>query len=306
MVQRKSKLVELVENKVRIFLTGGTGQFGKTFLDQTSGHVIFAPKRNELNLSKKVDVLEALESFMPDVVINASAWTDVPGAELSPGKAYEANLISVESLLFATSKIQAKFIQLSTDYVFDGKSPEPYLEDSKKNPLSIYGESKSQAEDLILENYLDSSYVIRTSWLYSKYRKNFVKTILRKLVLDHENIWVVEDQFGCPTLADDLVQAIYTFCEDDFKTGIYHFANSGSTSWYSFAREIAECSGEDPDRILPIKSPVSGNFVQRPIFSALNTEKFQKVTGMKPALWEDSLRESISGIRMSLESEKSN
>jgi len=304
MVQRKSKLVEIVENEMKILLTGGTGQFGKSFLNQPSSHVIYAPNRNELNLAKKDDVFEALESFMPEVVINSSAWTDVPGAELNPGKAYEANLIGVEALLMATSRIDAKFIQLSTDYVFDGESPEPYLEDSKKNPLSIYGKSKSQAEDLVLEKYLEHSYVIRTSWLYSKYRRNFVKTILQKLLVDRESISVVDDQFGCPTLADDLVQAISIFYENDIKTGVYHFANSGSTSWYLFAKEIAMTSGEDPDRIVPIKTSVTESIVQRPIFSVLNTDKFQRVTGMKPPSWKNSLKDSITGIRLSLESEK--
>lgn len=297
-------MVEIVKSQVRILLTGGTGQFGKSFLNVPSRHVIYAPNRNELNLASKDKVLELLESFMPEVVINSGAWTDVPGAELHPAKAYETNLIGVEALLMATSRVNAKFIQLSTDYVFDGESSEPYVENSKKNPLSIYGKSKSQAEDLILEKYLDHAYVIRTSWLYSKYGKNFVKTISQKLLADRESISVVDDQFGCPTLADDLVRGISSFYEDEIETGVYHFANSGSTSWYLFAREIAIAICEDPDRIVPIKTLASESKVQRPIFSVLSTDKFQRATGVKPPSWKNSLRESITEIILALESEK--
>jgi dTDP-4-dehydrorhamnose reductase len=132
-------MVEIVKNQVRILLTGGTGQFGKSFLNQPSSHLVYAPDRNELDLANKDKVLESLKSFMPEVVINSGAWTDVPGAELNPAKVYETNVIGVEALLMATSTVNAKFIQLSTDYVFDGESSEPYVENSKKNPLSIYG-----------------------------------------------------------------------------------------------------------------------------------------------------------------------
>jgi dTDP-4-dehydrorhamnose reductase len=297
-------MVEIVKNQVRILLTGGTGQFGKSFLNQPSSHVVYAPDRNELDLANKDKVLESLKSFMPEVVINSGAWTDVPGAELNPAKVYETNVIGVEALLMATSTVNAKFIQLSTDYVFDGESSEPYVENSKKNPLSIYGKSKSEAEDLILEKYLDNAYVIRTSWLYSKYGRNFVKTILQKLLADREGISVVNDQFGCPTLADDLVRGISSFYQNDIETGVYHFANSGSTSWYLFAREIAISIGEDPDRIMPVKTEATESNVQRPFFSVLSTEKFQRATGMKPPSWKNSLRDSITQIRMAIESEK--
>jgi len=296
--------VEIVETKMRIFLTGGTGQFGKSFLNHPSNHIIYAPTRNELNLLKKSEVLKVVESFMPDVVINASAWTNVAEAELNPKITYEANLTGVESLLLASKNIHAKFIQLSTDYVFDGKSTKPYLEDSKKNPLSIYGASKSLAEDFIVGNYIENSYIVRTSWLYSAYGNNFVKTILRKLLSDKENVFVVDDQYGCPTLAQDLVQAICTFCEDDIKSGIYHFTNLGSTSWHLFAREIALSAGENPDRVIPIKTPVDREIVERPFFSVLSTNKFETATGKRPPSWEDSLRDSFKGIRMSVESEK--
>ncbi len=297
-------MVEIVKKQVRILLTGGSGQFGKSFLNQPSNHVVYAPDRNELDLANKDKVLESLISFMPEVVINSGAWTDVPGAELNPTKVYETNVIGVEALLMATSIVNAKFIQLSTDYVFDGESSEPYVENSKKNPLSIYGKSKSEAEDLILERYLDNAYVIRTSWLYSKYRRNFVKTILEKLLADREGISVVDDQFGCPTLADDLVRGISKIYQNDIETGVYHFANSGSTSWYFFAREIAISIGEDPERIIPIKTVATESSVQRPTFSVLNTEKFQRATGIKPPTWKESLRDSITQIKMALESEK--
>jgi dTDP-4-dehydrorhamnose reductase len=296
-------MVEIVKDQVRILLTGGTGQFGKSFLNQPSSHVVYAPDRNELDLANKDKVLESLKSFMPEVVINSGAWTDVPGAELNPAKVYETNVIGVEALLMATSTVNAKFIQLSTDYVFDGESSEPYVENSKKNPLSIYGKSKSEAEDLILEKYLDNAYVIRTSWLYSEYGRNFVKTILQKLLADREGISVVNDQFGCPTLADDLVRGISSFYQNDIETGVYHFANSGFTSWYLFAREIAISIGQDPDRIIPMKTVATESNVQRPIFSVLSTEKFQRATGIKPPSWKNSLRDSITQIRMALESE---
>jgi dTDP-4-dehydrorhamnose reductase len=288
---------------MRILLTGATGQLGKTILDQFSNFDIYAPTHESLDLTSHESVSRAVTAFGPDVIINAAAWTDVPRAELCPEETFQINLCAVENLAYIGANLGAKFIQISTDYVFDGNSAEPYKENFVKNPLSVYGLSKSQAEEYLLNEHLEHAYIIRTSWLYSKYGRNFVKSILNKLISDDREIEVVDDQFGSPTLANDLASALELFCKNDYKPGLYHFANTGIASWYSFAQTIAEYSNLKPERIVSIQSKVFENLVRRPSFSVLNTNKYTLMTGKTPPSWHESLLGELPRIRAEVERE---
>lgn len=288
---------------MRILLTGGTGQLGQTILHQFSNCDLYAPARDSLDLTSQESVKSTFSTFRPDVIINTAAWTDVPLAEQQSASTLQANLNAVENLAQAGAQSGARFIQISTDFVFDGFTTIPYEEDSKKNPLSVYGKSKSQAEDYLLSEYPERSYILRTSWLYSRYRKNFVKTILRKLIMQSEKIEVVSDQFGCPTLAKDLANAVEIFSKKSFEPGIYHFANSGVTSWHLFAKTIAQFTDLNPERVVPVATEPSKALVTRPTFSALSTRKYSLVTGELPPAWQESLLGELSRIRNQVESE---
>lgn len=281
---------------MKILLTGGSGQLGRTILDDFSNCEFYAPTRKTLDVTSKESVIRAVSTFKPAVIINTAAWTNVPKAEDCPGEAFDLNVTAVENLVFAGNIVGAKFLQISTDYVFDGKSSIPYQEDSIKNPTSVYGSSKSLAEDFLLSEYPSNSYIIRTSWLFSKYGNNFVKSILKKLVVNDSEIEVVNNQQGCPTLARDFACALEIICKKEMNPGIYHFANSGRATWYSFAQKIAEYSNHDAKRVVPVNSKFSRNQVQRPSFSVLDTSKYSTVTGENPPTWEKSLQAEIKSI----------
>jgi dTDP-4-dehydrorhamnose reductase len=288
---------------MRIFLTGGTGQLGRTFRERFPDHDISAPTRNELDLLNTKDVEAKIAHFKPEIVINTAAWTDVQRAESSSIEAMEINFDSVKNLVDLALMHGSRFIQMSTDFVFDGQTTNPYAEDGVKNPLSNYGVSKSMAEDYINATYSENAFIIRTSWLYSSHRNNFVKSILRNLLRSDSKIQVVNDQFGSPTFSGDLAHALNNFCVKDLDPGIYHYANNGVTSWYLFAREIADYSGFDPARIIPTSTQAVEHIVKRPKFSALDTTKYSTVIGERPPSWQESLMRSLPKIRASAESE---
>ncbi len=289
---------------MRILLTGGSGQLGRSILDQFSNCELHAPTRKSLDVTSTESINSALATFKPDVIINAAAWTNVPKAEECPDEALKLNVNAVEKLAIAGNKIGAKFVQISTDYVFDGKSSIPYQEDSAKNPLSVYGSSKSLAEDFLLSEFPLNSYIIRTSWLYSKYGNNFVKSILKKLIADESELEVVNDQQGSPTLARDFACALEIICKHELTPGVYHFANSGKTTWYSFAQRIAEYSNLNSGKIVPAKSIFSEYQVKRPAFSVLDTSKYLRASGSTPPNWEKSLEAEITLILAEVEREQ--
>lgn len=286
---------------MKILLTGGTGQLGKTILGQFKNCDLYAPTRENMDLTDRMAVEGVMSAFKPDVIVNAAAWTNVPQAEMFPEKAFKVNLEAVKVLAQAGSRFGAKFIQISTDYVFDGESSSPYKENDGKNPLSLYGLSKSMAEDYLQTAHADEAYVIRTSWLYSRYGSNFVKSILKKLVSTDTEIEVVSDQYGSPTLARDLAKALELFCKNKYEPGLYHFSNSGYTNWHSFACAIADYSQLNSGRVVPVASQFSRDGVTRPAFSVLDLSKYTLITGNTPPEWQESLRDELPEIRAEVE-----
>ena len=299
-------MVGATEKAMKILLFGGSGQLGKTLLEQDEKNEFIAPTREEFDLETQFGVEKIFQNHSPDVVVNAAAWTDVVNAEKDRDKAFKINADGTKAIAIEAAKYGAKFIHISTDFVFDGFLKKPYVETSKKNPISIYGESKSKGEEYLLSVYSENSYVLRTSWLYSKYRSNFVKSIIGKLLDDEEPISVVSDQIGSPTWCEDLAMAINSIVTHSIEPGIYHFANQGNTSRSNFAEKIARLVGFAPDRIRDIQTGAGRDVVRRPSYSVLSAEKFRLATGREIPSWEHSLENSIQEILRQVEAERIN
>ena len=192
-------------------------------------------------------------------------------------------------------KHKVTLFHLSTDFVFDGKTLQPYLEDSITNPLGVYGDTKLKGENAISET-LENHFILRTSWLYSEFGNNFLKTMLR-LARERDEISVVSDQIGSPTYAKDLAEVILKFIETkNTSYGLYHYSNEGAISWYDFANEIFKKTDKDI-RLNKIKTKDYPTPAERPKYSVLNKEKITNIRGVSIPNWKDSLAEAIANLK---------
>lgn len=270
-------------------ITGAGGQLGREFTNVLGGtEEFYGLKSTELDITNIVSLENTINALKPTHILNCAAWTNVEKAEDNYSEVFEVNAQGAGNLASVSRKLGIHLTHFSTDYVFDGQKTTPYDTNDLKNPLSVYGLSKSLGEDEVQEIYPDGTLVIRTSWLYSMYGSNFVKTILR-LEQERENISVVDDQVGQPTSSFDLASFVFKALGKHDIVGTYHACNSGSASWYEFARKIFECNGKDPSRILPIKSSEYPQVAKRPPYSVLNLEKWKSI-GIEPMQsWQDAL-----------------
>jgi dTDP-4-dehydrorhamnose reductase len=285
----------------RILLLGVSGILGSEVLSQLKRENFdyVAPASGDLDIRNKDHVMKFVSHFKPAWIVNCAAWTNVDGAESSFEEARQLNAIAVENLGIAADLFECKVIHVSTDYVFDGESSEPYRENSQVHPLNKYGESKLQGEKALL-GVLPSAYVIRTSWLYGISGKNFVKTIAGK-ALRSEEARVVDDQVGSPTSARDLAIGVFSILKNQPEPGIYNYSNRGSCSWFELAQKIYEAVGADTELVHPISSGSLGFIAKRPKFSLLNKKKWISAGLSEVPNWEDSLQlllpEIISELR---------
>ena len=285
----------------RILLLGGSGILGSEVLHllQNEDLDYVAPTSRDLDITNKDQLLKFISEFKPAWIVNCAAWTIVDGAESSFEEARQLNVVTVENLGIAADLFECKVIHISTDYVFDGESSEPYLETSPVHPLNKYGESKLQGERSLLA-VLPSAYVVRTSWLYGILGKNFVKTIAGK-ALRSEEVRVVDDQVGSPTSARDLATGILSILKNRPEPGIYNYSNRGSCSWFELAQRIYETVGADKGLVHPISSASLSFIAKRPKFSLLSKEKWISAGLSEVPNWEDSLElllpEIISELR---------
>ena len=285
----------------RILLLGGSGILGSEVLAQLQSENLdyVAPTSVDLDMRNKVHFTRFVSDFKPGWIVNCAAWTNVDGAESSFEEARQLNAIAVETLGSAADLFGCKVIHISTDYVFDGDSSEPYLETSQVHPLNKYGESKLQGERALLA-VLPSAYVVRTSWLYGISGKNFVKTIVGK-ALRSEEARVVDDQVGSPTSARDLATGVLSILKNQPEPGIYNYSNRGSCSWFELAQKIYEALEADKELVHPISSNFLGFIAKRPKFSLLSKEKWISAGLSEVPNWEDSLQlllpEIISELR---------
>jgi dTDP-4-dehydrorhamnose reductase len=282
--------------KKNILVTGADGQLGMEFRDLQKIFPYFNfyfASRAHLSITDK----EALENYFAlkisegsriDVCINCAAYTAVDKAETEMDAAMQVNAIGAENVAAICSKYDTKLFHISTDYVFDGKATEPYKESDVVNPVGAYGLSKLAGEKAVQDAHA-SAIIMRTSWVYSVHGKNFVKTMVR-LMQEKESIAVVSDQYGSPTYAADLAQAIMHIIEaDDFVPGIYHYCNQGITNWYGFAVAIKDFL-QSPCKVNAIITAEYPTAAARPAFSALNTERFFQTFGIVIPKWEESLQ----------------
>lgn len=276
---------------MKLVVFGACGQLGQSFQSRIkefkdSNIELKCLSREELDLANFSELKNYLEKEKPDYVLNASAYTAVDKAEEEKDKAFFINSEIVENLAKETSLISSRLIHISTDYVFSGDSSEPYLEDSKTNPLSIYGESKLAGEKFVLGNAKDN-FVIRVSWLYSEFGNNFVKTIQR-LSQSREEVGIVYDQISAPTYAGDLVNLVKKLILENKDGGLYHYSNEGVASWFDFACAIVEIL----DLKLKVKAIRSSDYptpAKRPAFSLMAKEKIKKDLDLEIRHWRDAL-----------------
>jgi dTDP-4-dehydrorhamnose reductase len=288
-------LVATIKKPLKWMILGANGQLGLALqLEMQLNDCDFiALNHDDLDITVEKDVTAMLHRLRPNIVINSAAWTDVDLAEIEEPKAYLVNAVGPSLVASVCLGIGAKFIQISTDYVFAGTKLGPWAEDHPPSPLSAYGRTKADGERLVTKNNPAMSYIVRTAWLYSEYGNNFVKTMLKLAKDDSRIVEVVNDQIGQPTFAPDLAAQIYKMVSRELPPGIYHGTNSGAVSWYNFAREIFDLAGADRTRVLPVDSSKYPRLARRPSNSVLSHQHWldQNLEPMRN--WQEALRISI-------------
>lgn len=282
------------DSRPLVLVTGANGQLGKE-LQQLEGkwpdfRFLFL-SREDLPIHHFELVRNFFKASKPSVLINCAAYTAVDKAEQEPILARQVNAEAVGVLAAVCAANQCRFIHISTDYVFDGKAINPYKEEDLTAPQSVYGQTKLEGErQAFLAN--PAAIVIRTSWVYSSFGKNFVKTIIR-LLKDKPEISVVQDQFGSPTFAADLANVILQIASSSkWISGVYNYSNSGVISWFEFAKEIGKLVGAST----PIKGISTAEYptpAKRPAWSVLDTSKIVSTYGVTIKDWKDSLRQCL-------------
>ncbi|KEY18275.1 dTDP-4-dehydrorhamnose reductase [Kaistella antarctica] len=279
----------------KILVIGGNGQLGNCFKKLSSDfdslfEFNFAGSK-DLDITDRSAVTDFFEDYRPDFCVNAAAYTAVDLAEKEFEKAFAVNAEAVANIAEACKDSNTILIHISTDYVFAGETNISYSEDNFTNPQGVYGASKLKGEELATENN-PKTIIIRTSWLYSEFNKNFVKTMLN-LFSVKEELGIVADQFGQPTNANDLAAAVMKIIESDPKTfGVFHFSNYPETTWFEFAKKIAEFS--DSKIILnPITTEEFPTPAKRPKRSTMALDKIEEVYGVGSNHWEHSLQDCI-------------
>lgn len=285
-----------------ILVTGANGQLGSEIRNLASNYnnlnFIFTDVNN-LDITNINDVEIFFASHPIDYIINCAAYTAVDKAETNQEAANLINVIGVKNLVVLSQKYSSKLIHISTDYVFDGTNHKPYVETDATNPTSIYGKTKLESEKIILNSSINAI-IIRTSWLYSSFGNNFVKTMI-KLGSERKEINVIFDQIGTPTYAFDLGKAILDIIEqstqdnNEFLQGIYHFSNHGVCSWYDFAIEIMKTANINC-RINPIESKDYPTPAKRPFYSVLNKSKIENTFNISVPYWKDSLSQCVKKL----------
>ena len=283
---------------MNILVTGANGQLGNEMqrvAKTSSNHYIFTDVA-QLDITDREAVLRAVKDNSIQVIVNCAAYTNVDKAEDDRETADLINNKAVENLATAARENDATLIHISTDYVFKGDRCTPCREDWETDPLGVYGITKLAGEKSI-ERTGCRHIIIRTAWLYSPFGKNFVKT-MQKLTAEKDSLKVVFDQVGTPTYAGDLADAIARIIETGQlgKQGIYHFSNEGVCSWYDFAREICELSGNTCN-IQPCHSDEFPSKVKRPHFSVLDKTKIKDTFGIEVPYWKDSLKKCIRELK---------
>ncbi len=249
---------------------------------------------DEIDIREERKTVTKIENFHPEVVINVAGYTDVDGCESNEEKAFAVNAEGMKHVALGALQCGAKVVYLSTDYIFDGKKKDPYLEDDPPNPLNVYGRSKWKGEQYVRE-LLEDAIIVRTQWLYGRFGNNFVGSILRQ-AREKKVLSIVNDQIGSPTYTVDLSEAISVLLKHDAR-GVFHVANSDLCTWYTLGQAILQLSGMERVKAIPISTKELGRPAIRPLYSVLNCQKLRKVTGMTLRPWAEALKDFILSLR---------
>jgi len=282
---------------MNILVTGANGQLGSELKNQAlaySSYKFFFTDIHELDICNAQEVMTYVRNNDVDLIINCAAYTAVDKAETDRDKARQINVEAVNNLVKACQSEKSKLIHISTDYVFNGEYYKPLSEDVEVSPIGVYGITKLEGERKVINASIESI-VIRTSWLYSSYGNNFVKTMMR-LGAERDELGVIFDQVGTPTYASDLAAAILQVVKRERKMDesgkIYHFSNEGVASWYDFAIAIMELAGVSC-KVKPIKTEDYPTPAQRPHYSVMDKTKIKRDFKIEIPYWKDSLKKCI-------------
>jgi dTDP-4-dehydrorhamnose reductase len=285
---------------IKVLVTGANGQLGQSFRYWASRFPKFEftfSDLPELDLTNDLQLTHYFEKNTTDYVFNCAAYTEVDKAEEEIVLAHKLNELAVEKLCELAKKHRFRLVHFSTDYVFDGTNENPYKETHPHAPQSIYGASKSKGERALLNADIDA-WIVRTSWLFSPYGKNFVKTIF-SLLQNKTEINIVADQTGAPTYAIDLAKSVLeAVAQRSFGKGasVYHITNEGNTTWHEFATKIKELINADCE-VKPVTTEDYPTLAKRPKYSVLSNEKFKKEFKIKSRSWEWVLADCLKKIK---------
>lgn len=283
----------LMRKNQSILIIGHRGLLGKECLEVLGARFPVAGADSDTcDITRPEQVEAVLKSIRPDWVINAAALTDVDGCQGQPDRAWAVNAVGPGNLARACRQQDIRLIQISTDFVFDGKKAEPYQEDDPPHPLSVYGASKRGGEEAVMAaggRFL----IVRTSWLFGPGGKNFPETIL-KAAARNPRLEVVSDQRGSPTSANDLAVGLGLLIKKD-ASGIVHFTNRRDCSWYEYAVFVLETAGVDAE-VIPILSRQLNRPAPRPAYSVLSLDRYRQITGQLPRPWAEAVREYVLGV----------
>jgi dTDP-4-dehydrorhamnose reductase len=281
----------------KILVTGSDGQLGREFQLLAAEFPVFEfifLNKDQLSITDQEAIRTLFHQKRPGYCLNCAAYTAVDKAETDRQTAWEVNAQGPAFLASACKEFNAKFLHISTDYVFDGKAESPYATDAATNPQGVYGATKLEGEQRVLTIHPESL-IIRTSWVYSVFGKNFVKTMIR-LMQEKPELNVVNDQFGSPTWAADLANAVLQIISgQQWGNGVFHYCNRGIISWYDFAKKIAELI-QSSCKINPIPSTSYPTPARRPAYSALDTSRMEKEFGIEMADWDKSLQACLQRL----------
>jgi len=283
-------------NNIVVF--GASGQLGnclKKVAEEKGIGEIYFPHESEANILDKDAIKAVFEKYKPAYAINCAAYTAVDKAEDELDLARKINKTGAENLAEACKAYQTVFVHISTDFVFKGDTPNPLVEDDITEPISVYGLTKLEGEQDIIR-IMDEYFILRTSWLYSEFGNNFVKTML-KLGAERDILKIIADQVGTPTYGIDLAGCVLDIITSGSKAyGIYHYSNEGVTSWYDFAKGIFDLSGTEV-KVLPIRTAEYPTKATRPAYSVMDKTKIKTTFGMEIPYWRDSLAVCIERLK---------
>jgi dTDP-4-dehydrorhamnose reductase len=248
----------------------------------------------EIDIQEEESVFK-IEKLRPNIIIHVAAYTDVDGCERDEEKAFAVNAEGTKYVALAASRCRAKLIYLSTDYIFDGNKREPYVESDLPHPLNVYGRSKWQGEQYAQE-LVKNGLIIRTQWLYGRYGKNFVASILQQ-AREKKVLSVVNDQIGSPTYTVDLAKAISVLIQFNAQ-GVFHVANSDRCTWFTFGQAILNLAGMNEVKVISISSEALDRPAVRPSYSVFNCQKLKEKTGLTLRPWSEALKDYFAAYRL--------